>query len=262
MFMKNYNVKPFKSFLYHLFLKYNYLYRGISLSFDPEMKYINTFTRDKDIALDIGANIGIYTRYLAKNFNRVESFEPIQQAYKYIESLDLKNVKLHKVALSNKQGKNFINVPVKSGVSRLGNSSIENLTDKKYQDIQKSPIKTELLDYYNYQKIDFIKIDVEGHELKVLEGGKKTIKRLKPLLLIEIEQRHLPSHLSINDVFNYIKDMGYDGYFLYHNVITPINNFNLKRDQLQYLDSKRIKLTNRRKSELYINNFFFIEKQE
>jgi len=184
MFMKNYDFKPLKSFLYHLFLKYNYLYRSISGSFDPEMKYIKKFTKDNDIALDIGANIGIYTRYLAKNFNRVESFEPIQQAYKYIEALELQNVKLHKVALSNEQKKNFINVPVKGGVFRFGNSSIENFAGSKYNSVQKFPIKSELLDCYDYQKIDFIKIDVEGHELKVLEGGKSTIKRLKPLLLI------------------------------------------------------------------------------
>ena len=173
--MKNCNFKPFKSFLYHIFLKYNYLYRASSFSFDPEMRYINAFTRDNDIALDIGANIGIYTRYLSKNFKRVEAFEPLEQAYKYIEALELRNVEIHKVALSNKRGREVINVPLKDGIFRSGNSSIEELTDKKYQEVQKVPIKSEILDRYDYKKIDFIKIDVEGHELSVIEGGKNTI---------------------------------------------------------------------------------------
>lgn len=258
MFMKNYTTSHFKSFLYHWFLKYNYLYRKITCSFEPEMKHINTFTKSNDIALDIGANIGIYTRYLSKNFKKVESFEPIEKAYEYIEALHLPNLTLHKLALSNKAGRNTINVPIKGGTFRFGNSSIENFIYDKYENIHKLSINSELLDSYNYKKIDFIKIDVEGHELNVLKGGEKTIRKLKPTLLIEIEQRHLPANLSIYDVFHYINEMGYEGFFIDNNHIKKITNFELNKNQVQYLKNKNIKLTNRKKNELYINNFFFV----
>ncbi|MCF7889453.1 MAG: FkbM family methyltransferase [Victivallales bacterium] len=256
--MKNYNVKPFKFFLYHLFLKYNYLYRAISFSFDPEMKYINEFTKNNDVALDIGANIGIYTRYLAKKFNKVESFEPIEQAYRYIEALNLNNVTLHKVALSNKTGRDFINVPMKHGLFRYGNSSIENLVHSKYHKRKRVPISVVTLDSYNYESLDFIKIDVEGHEMSVLEGGRNTIRKLKPNLLIEIEQRHLPANLSIYDVFTYILEKGYKGYFIEKNRLNSINNFDLQKHQVQYLEhNNEIKLSNKNKGKNYINNFFF-----
>ena len=46
---------------------------------------------------------------------------------------------------------------------------------------------------FKYNQIDFIKIDVEGFELNVVKGLKNSIKKYKPLLLIEIEKRHNPN---------------------------------------------------------------------
>ena len=60
-------------------------------------------------------------------------------------------------------------------------------------------------------KIGFIKIDVEGHELEVIEGALNTIKMNKPVLLIEIEERH--SKRMVNESIKYIKNIGYNCYF-------------------------------------------------
>ena len=60
-------------------------------------------------------------------------------------------------------------------------------------------------------RIDFLKIDVEGHEDEVLKGGLSTIKKFKPIIQIEIEQRHNDFHIS--RIFDRIKEMGYSCYY-------------------------------------------------
>ena len=60
-------------------------------------------------------------------------------------------------------------------------------------------------------KIGFIKIDVEGHELEVIQGALNTIKENQPVLLIEIEERH--SKRKVFDSIKYIKNIGYNCYF-------------------------------------------------
>jgi len=60
-------------------------------------------------------------------------------------------------------------------------------------------------------RIGFIKIDVEGHEKNVLEGAKNLIKKNKPNLLVEIEERH--SQLKVEDTINFINNLGYKSYY-------------------------------------------------
>jgi hypothetical protein len=108
------------------------------------------------------------------------------------------------------------------------------------------------LDNYNFRDVCFIKIDVEGHESEVIEGAKNTIFTQKPILLVEIEQRHLFSR-SIDDVFNQIIDLNYRGYFLYKNEKFDLSDFSYIANQQTYLE--KVSLTGF--CEEYINNFIF-----
>ena len=68
-----------------------------------------------------------------------------------------------------------------------------------------------MLDDFNFNNhISFIKIDVEGHELEVLKGAKKTIKKFKPNMLIEIEERH--SNKKEQTTIDYICSLGYKSF--------------------------------------------------
>ena len=99
-------------------------------------------------------------------------------------------------------------------------------------------------------QIDFIKIDVEGFELNVLNGLKKTIDRNRSLLLVEIEKRHNPDFIK---VFNFFKKRNYKIYFLNkkESKLKPIpynkiNKFINKNQKIKLLGTEN-----------YINNFFF-----
>jgi FkbM family methyltransferase len=98
--------------------------------------------------------------------------------------------------------------------------------------------KIKLDDLLEDKNISFIKIDVEGHEREVITGSKKIIKKNKPVLLVEIEERH--NNFPILDTIEFVKNFGYNSYF--------VADGNVK-------DVKKLKDIN---SE---NNFLFIAKK-
>ena len=140
---------------------------------------------EKNVAIDIGAHVGLWSNRLVKDFKHVHCFEPVP---KHIEcwhknvTKEFNNVDLYNVALSNIEGTNTLNVcTINSGMSTF--------TPKEYTNVgkwSKVEVKTRPLDSYDFDKIDFIKIDVEDHEYKLLLGAKETIKKHKPVLYIEV----------------------------------------------------------------------------
>ncbi|NET73644.1 MAG: FkbM family methyltransferase, partial [Sphaerospermopsis sp. SIO1G2] len=106
------------------------------------------------------------------------------------------------------------------------------------------------LDDYNFQDVGFIKIDVEGFESKVIAGASQTIIREKPIILMEVENRHLDGK-SITDVFEQISNMGYEGSFIHQGCLNKLAEFypQIKEKQNYFLDAQ---LQNQ-----YINNFIF-----
>ena len=73
------------------------------------------------------------------------------------------------------------------------------------------------IDNYDFDDVDLIKIDVEGHEEYVIEGARNVIQSNKPILIVEIEQRHLK---QIEEVFQSILKLNYKGFFLENGNLT------------------------------------------
>ena len=155
--------------------------------------------------LDIGANIGYYSLYL-KKINNIYAFEPNKKNFLRLqENCELNNlsIKLYNFGLSNSNSESEIWYTDKD---KMGGSAIFDKNDlelRKYnpKNIIKERIKIkrldELLDIKN-KKI-LVKIDVERHEKKVLEGMSKLIKQNDIILQIEIGEQNK------NEVFNYLK---------------------------------------------------------
>ena len=97
---------------------------------------------------------------------------------------------------------------------KLGTATIHetnNLENEKFETIK--AIKKISLDEYNFEhEIGFLKIDVEGHELDILNGARKFIAQNMPTMLIEIEERH--SGVQPNVAINEIEQLGYKCFLL------------------------------------------------
>jgi hypothetical protein len=107
------------------------------------------------------------------------------------------------------------------------------------------------LDRYGLEGARFLKIDVEGHESKVLKGATALLAASRPAVLVEIEQRHLEQ--PIFDVFHLFLQSRYAGWFLDRGVLKTIAQFDPAVDQsMTAFDGGGAR---------YINNFLFLAQE-
>lgn len=213
---------------------------------DFEMYQISKLITKAGTALDIGANIGFYSYHCSKIFTKVHAFEPISVISENLREYSNKNEKvvLHDYALSNKSDEAYISVPkiANKDILNYGYASLSN----EFDEMIKIKIKKRTLDSFNLNNVDFIKIDVEGHEAEVIEGGLKTISENKPLILIEIEKRH--SGMKAHETIQLLISIGYKCFFYENKIKKSYDEFCFETDQNKdNLGSAR-----------YICNFFFI----
>ena len=210
---------------------------------ENEILFLRKF--EFNTSVDIGANVGTFTVELQKNSKKVICFEPLKENIHYLKYLIKKNVKLYNFALSNKDNSDYLYIPK---INNNFNYALATLNYKNiinFKDIKLVKIKIKKFDklffYSNSKKnIDFIKIDVEGHELEVLKGMKKFLKNNKPIFLVEIEKKH---NFNYNKVFKFFTERNY-------------KSFVLKEDQnLININKKDFKKIINKKT---YNNFFFI----
>ncbi len=228
-------------------LQFLFLRLKLTSRLDVEMKALRKERPSCRRAIDVGANVGIYSYYFSTFSESVDSFEPVKQISSLLEAYALrcKKVKLHNVGLSNRVGKFNIYYPYTIS-TREPNWGLASLTNPCI-DCGVLSVDVRRLDDYKFTNVDIIKIDVEGHEMDVVLGAVETIRRDRPILLVEIEQRHLKRPIS--DVFDYIIKLGYVGGFYRGGRFTPLNEFSYERDQGAYLKNVY--------SRGYINNFIF-----
>lgn len=164
---------------------------------DLELLYIETmlkYIEQGDTVIDIGANEGLWTNALAKKVKEngcVWAFEPVESTFKLLKKNTRKysNINLLKLGVSDKTGsETIVYDPVATappGASIV--TTAKHISNT--QNLIKSKIQLDTLDNVllnKIEKVKFIKVDVEGHELNVIKGGIKTISKHKPILFMEI----------------------------------------------------------------------------
>ncbi|GHU37749.1 hypothetical protein AGMMS50256_36100 [Betaproteobacteria bacterium] len=155
------------------------------------------------VSLDVGANIGNHAFVIADYSKRVIAFEPISFIFEVLKANigqnDASHVEAVNAGLSDKAGEIEIFIPDNGN---LGSSSLEMAEGEG----ERLKIKTLVGDCYLVQlqpgEIDFIKMDVEGHEVAALCGLKNTIEQYQPLLLLEYNNRKTIDGFRNLDFFN------------------------------------------------------------
>ena len=219
-----------------------------------EINFMLNQLKPGQTAIDIGAHKGAYTYWMSKyvgQYGKVFSFEPQPELYNQLNKLlnysNSNNVNLESLALSSSKGEATMLIP---GKKTSPSASIN--TSKRKGIVSKITVdKTTLDDYFcsqNQIPVNFIKCDVEGHELDVLLGAKKLLYTSKPIVALESEARHCGAD-NVMAVFKLLQELNYNGFFFNGASMSSLNNFDINEYQLD--PNKKI----------YVNNFFFIPKK-
>lgn len=224
-----------------------YYFHRLAGRMEYELLHLRDLIPRRGRAIDIGANLGMYTYGLSGLSTVVEAFEPQSSCADVIRAFGSHRINVHVVALGSRTGELTLSIPVRDGKLERALATLRTTDDKMARLVV--PIKK--LDDYGFTDVTMIKIDVEGFESEVIDGAQGTIKRERPLLLVEIEQRHLGTR-SIDSVFSQILSFGYDGFFFRKGRLTRIEEFSVERNQ-------NVNNTDVHSCE-YINNFVFRPK--
>jgi FkbM family methyltransferase len=172
--------------------------------------------------VDIGAHDGLLTIPLARlPGSRVLAFEPLPSAFARLQAAlcaafggDPANVECHHLALGDHQGSITLAMPVLDGVAQEQWAS----TAKDYAahlsarvTVERFTVPMRTLDDFALNDVTAIKLDAEGAEYEILRGARETLLRCRPVLTLEVEERHREG--STYAVPAYLDALGYDVFF-------------------------------------------------
>jgi len=170
------------------------------------LNYCFSQLKYKRNCIDAGGHIGTVSRILTNKFNHVHTFEPLFGEYLRQNTSDKNNITIYDVGLGYEKTSEKIYIhPTNSG-----GSTIVEQTRNGVKNFESKEIPIRKIDDYQFEEVDFIKIDVESYEWHVVRGGQQVIKNQKPLLMIELMMRYQDSKRSVTLTHNYlVKNLGY-----------------------------------------------------
>jgi FkbM family methyltransferase len=174
------------------------------------------------VCLDAGANMGLISLRLGRRVGptgAVHSFEPVPYVFdrltQHVQRKRLQEVvRTHRVALSNRTGSAQMGV-TDSQEENQGMGSLVRLTDLS----QRISVETMTLDDFaqraHFDRLDFVKLDIQGAETFFLAGGERTLRRFKPLMVVELSPEDLAgAGKTSKDLMAQIDALGYEVYEL------------------------------------------------
>jgi len=179
-----------------------------------EFLFLNKFLKKDMVFVDIGANLGEYSLFAAKrlSFGKVLAFEPMPKMHALLEENkalnQFDNIVILKYGLSAQEGM----LPIHEIENAHEGLSTFFPGNQKSRTITNVPLKVfdAEVDSLGIERIDFIKIDIEGSELSALKGAIKSIQKFKPLVMVEINQQtYGMAGYSIDDVYSFLADLSY-----------------------------------------------------
>lgn len=193
---------------------------------EPEILGLPGLVGPGDVCIDVGAAAGLYTLALSRlvgETGEVHSIEPLTFAHpvwsRLLGTRSAANVRRHSLALGREPGTGVMSVPATRFVRVTGRSFLDWKTsglgsNTEFRRHSRVDVEVETLDglcrRVGMKRVDFIKIDVEGAELQILEGGEGTIEAFRPTLLVEIEARHTDRYdYGPDDIVRWLTQRGY-----------------------------------------------------
>lgn len=195
---------------------------------------------DKNIVLDVGANIGNHSVFLcAFVADHLIAIEPNPEVLPQLRrnlSSNVSNYSLYECAVGEVAGRGSMMIPENMG-NNIGAAQVD--LQSQGNDIEVSTVDAVFSDWKNNQQssvnVALMKIDVEGMEPKVLQGAKNTIAEFKPHIIVEA-----PSKQEFNQIYDFLRPFGYKklpGRW----ALTPVYHFACKPSPLLFLQAYYMK---------------------
>ncbi len=193
---------------------------------ESEMCGLRSLVRPGSVCVDIGSAAGLYTMALSRLAGadgQVHSVEPLPFTHLFwtrvLSAGQRANVRHHSIALGVEPGTETMSVPIGRYGLVTGRSFLNRRADGPDSNAEfygrvAVTVAVDTLDELCAReaigRLDFVKIDVEGAELQVLQGGRQVIEAHQPVLLIEIEARHAARYrCSPDDITGWLLERGY-----------------------------------------------------
>jgi FkbM family methyltransferase len=149
-------------------------------------------------AIDLGANLGVMSKRMVRDFQFVHAFEPLFHEHLKENVLE-ENIQIYPYAVGDQEKTEMMRV----GVYHSGGSNII-VNPKDTRDL--TEVKVVTVDSFNITDVDFIKIDVELYEMYAIKGAQKTIETYLPTVLIELT----PNNPFYKEIQIFFKELGYE----------------------------------------------------
>jgi FkbM family methyltransferase len=203
------------------------------------------------VVLDVGANIGQYSyylsRYVAPHGGKCVGFEPRSDIWSRLRrNVGQPNFTAERLALSDREGMALLSLPESHWFSSL--------VEGQPRGIPCERVRTTTLDTYVRERdlgpVTLLKVDVEGHEPEVLRGARCLLERQAPVVLCELENRHLvPRGEAVHQVVGYMRSLGYACFVMSH-------------EQLALLPVDRVAIPDDKSGpEEYYYNYWFVHER-
>lgn len=229
---------------------------------EEELRFLAELPRASlDVAIDVGGALGSYAWPLSRKARRVIVFEPGEVHADFLsKALAFSRIELERAAVGNASGELDLMTPGDDVDARhratlsASNPTID-ATNAKLARVRVVTLDSFASDHIGAsERVDLLKVDVEGFELAVFEGAASLIEQHHPLIFCEIEQRHNPRY---REVFELLNRLGYVAFYIRGGQVSRLQSYDLA--PLQTERALRFRISDHYKpgSSEYINNFAF-----
>lgn len=214
----------------------------LQLPHSVQRLYLRYFSGEKEIILlpslcdpskmgiDVGAATGLYTLFMSRLCSKVAAFEPLHVNGRALQSRFRGfNVTVFPYALGKDSASMEFRTPVVGGKELRDWSSLSKRFEgavwegKPISQVTSQMVNVKPLDDFGFENVGILKIDVEGFEDEVIKGAEKTLKKSRPSLIIETENRH--RSLPLQASFSLMEKMDYRGFFIWEQSLRPVCEF-------------------------------------
>ncbi len=203
-----------------------------------ELKILDKYLTNNSVFIDIGANFGLYSIYASRFIGingQIISFEPFENNFNSlitnIKINNLSNIKAEKIAIGETNGTTELYYDEQE--KNLGMVSVKFLKNSIHEKVKKVSLDS----YFKnnpVNKIDLIKIDIEGYEYNALLGMRDLLKKFHPILIIEI----LENCKNEENIITYLERLDYKRNYIDDN--GDLSDYKTNTNRMNYVFKQKV----------------------